>query len=58
MSLYYRDSHAAILVFDYSKKETIQSLQYWMKELEDWINTDDIVLKIVGNKTDLLVQNE
>ena len=53
MSLYYRDSHAAILVFDYSNKDTLKSLEYWLNELDDRINTNDIIIKIVGNKYDL-----
>lgn len=58
MSIYYRDSHAAILVFDYSNKESLNSLNYWLKELDDRINTDDIVIKIAGNKFDLFNENE
>lgn len=54
MSIYYRDSHAAILVFDYSNPSTLQSLKYWLTELDDRINTNDIVIKIAGNKCDLL----
>lgn len=58
MSIYYRDSHAAILVFDYSNKESLESLNYWIKELDDRINTDDIVIKIAGNKYDLFDKGE
>ena len=54
MGLYYRDSNAAILVFDYSNPESLESLNYWLKELDDRINTNDIIIKIVGNKYDLL----
>jgi small GTP-binding protein len=54
MSIYYRDSHAAILVFDYSNKDSLSSLNYWIRELDDRINTDDIVIKIAGNKFDLV----
>ena len=58
MSIYYRDSHAAILVFDYSNKESLVSLNYWIRELDDRINTDDIVIKIAGNKFDLFDENQ
>ena len=58
MSIYYRDSHAAILVFDYSNPKTLQSLKYWLTELDDRINTNDIVIKIAGNKCDLIAQQE
>lgn len=53
MSIYYRDSHGAILVFDYTNKDSLKSLKYWITELDDRINTDDIVIKIAGNKFDL-----
>ena len=53
VSLYYRDSHAAILVFDYCSRRSLESLEFWMKQLEDRVNTEAIVIKIAGNKCDL-----
>ena len=58
MSLYYRDSHAAILVFDYSNPQSLEGLKYWLNELDDRINTNDIIIKIAGNKFDLLQKQE
>ena len=53
MSIYYRDSHAAILVFDYTNKESMENLRYWLNELDDRVNANDIIIKIAGNKYDL-----
>jgi small GTP-binding protein len=53
MSVYYRDSHAAILVFDHTNKQSLIGLKYWLKELNDRIDTDNIIIKIIGNKFDL-----
>lgn len=53
MSIYYRDANAAIIVFDYSNRKTLDGISFWKKELSDKINTDEIILKIVGNKHDL-----
>ena len=57
MSLYYRDANAALIVFDYSNKKTLESIKFWRKELSDKINTEDIILKIVGNKYDLVKED-
>lgn len=53
VSLYYRDSNAAILVFDYTNPDSLKNLAYWLKELEDRVDAQSIVLRIAGNKHDL-----
>ena len=53
MSVYYRDSHAAILVYDHSNKKSLDALKYWISELNERIDTDNIIMKIAGNKFDL-----
>ena len=57
VALYYRDSNAAILVFDYTNPDSLKNLNFWLKELEDRVDAQSIVLKIAGNKHDLYVQN-
>ena len=56
VSLYYRDSNAAIMVFDYTNPATLDNLAYWMRELEDRVDAKSIVLKIAGNKYDLYTE--
>ena len=53
VSVYYRDSHAALIVFDYSNVKSVEGVLYWLKKLEDKVNTKSMVIKIVGNKADL-----
>lgn len=58
VSLYYRDSNAAILVFDYTNPDSLKNLNFWLKELEDRVDAQSIVLKIAGNKHDLYNSSE
>ncbi len=58
MSLYYRDSHAAILVFDCTKESTLGSINYWINELDDRINSKEIVLAVACNKYDLYEESD
>ena len=49
---YYRDAQGVILVYDITDPETFTNLDYWFSELEDRVQSQDIVLAIVGNKKD------
>jgi small GTP-binding protein len=49
---YYRDIAGAILIFDVSKRETFQRINYWLKELHN-INKQPGPLVLIGNKTDI-----
>ncbi|XP_028249737.1 ras-related protein Rab-17-like [Parambassis ranga] len=51
--LYYRGAHAALLVYDISKKETFIRAQVWLKELERHYVPGSTVIWLVGNKGDL-----
>ena len=55
-SIYYRDAHAAIMVFDFTNPTSLENLKFWLSELDDRVNTNDIIIKIVGNKHDLIDQ--
>ena len=52
-SLYYKDAVAAILVYDVSNNETLKSLVYWVKELNDQIENKNFIVSLAGNKCDL-----
>ncbi|KAI8887355.1 GTP-binding protein ypt5 [Backusella circina FSU 941] len=54
--MYYRNSQAAIVVYDITKASTLDKAKSWVKELQRQANTD-IVIALVGNKLDL-VQEE
>ena len=50
--MYYRNAHAAVLVFDVTNKESYESLEQWATDLEEKTTTD-IKIFIAGNKCDL-----
>ena len=50
--LYYKNAKAALVVFDVTKKESLERAKYWVSELNE--NADaDIVVALVANKIDL-----
>jgi small GTP-binding protein len=51
--LYYKDSVAAILVYDVSNKESLESLDYWINELRSKIDNTNYIISLAGNKCDL-----
>ena len=52
-SLYYKDAAAAILVYDVSNPETLESLEYWIKELDKNVGKSNLIITVAGNKCDL-----
>ena len=52
-SLYYKDAVAAILVYDVSNPETLDSLDYWINELNNNADNKNIIISVAGNKCDL-----
>ncbi|XP_039925777.1 ras-related protein Rab-17 [Hirundo rustica] len=56
--LYYRDAHAALLVYDIAHKQTLSRAKLWLEELEKRFLPNEIVVALVGNKTDLAAERE
>ncbi|XP_009568419.2 ras-related protein Rab-17 isoform X2 [Cuculus canorus] len=56
--LYYRGAHAALLVYDIANKETLNRAKLWLRDLEKEFLPDEIVIALVGNKTDLADERE
>ncbi len=52
-NLYYKDSVAAILVYDVSNKDSLGSLDYWVKELKENVDNTNYIISVAGNKSDL-----
>ncbi|GAB1224425.1 hypothetical protein ENUP19_0201G0005 [Entamoeba nuttalli] len=48
---YYRKSNAVIMVYDISRKETFEQLEYWLNDVKGNCEIDTIIC--VGNKIDL-----
>ena len=51
--LYYRDAVGALLVYDVTDKQSFNSLDYWIKELDDFIKDEKMKVAIMGNKSDM-----
>ncbi|KRX04036.1 P-loop containing nucleoside triphosphate hydrolase [Pseudocohnilembus persalinus] len=53
MPLYYRDASAAVLVYDVTDFKSLEDLEYWIKELDEKVKKDSMVLCLLGNKNDV-----
>jgi Ras-related protein Rab-5C len=52
-NLYYRDAQVAILTYDVGNEQSLDSLTYWLKELNDKVDQDNMLLCLAGNKNDI-----
>ena len=51
--LYYLDAEAIILVYDISNEESVINLKYWIQEIKNNVNINNIILAIAANKCDI-----
>ncbi|XP_032713473.1 ras-related protein Rab-17 isoform X2 [Lontra canadensis] len=56
--LYFRGANAALLVYDITRKDSFSKAQQWLKDLERESPPGEVVVMLVGNKTDLGEQRE
>ncbi|XP_029789406.1 ras-related protein Rab-17 isoform X2 [Suricata suricatta] len=56
--LYFRGANAALLVYDITKKDSFLDAQRWLRDLEREAPPGEVVVMLVGNKTDLGGQRE
>ena len=52
-NLYYRDAQVAILTYDVTNESSLESLNYWLNELNDKVEIDNMLLCLAGNKNDV-----
>jgi len=52
-NLYYRDAQVAILTYDVTNEQSLESLSYWLNELNDKVEIDNMILCLAGNKNDV-----
>ena len=52
-NLYYRDAQVAILTYDVTNEQSLESLNYWLNELNDKVEVDNMILCLAGNKNDV-----
>ena len=55
--MFFKDSNIVILVYDITNKKSFEELDFWLKQVKEVIG-DDFILAIVGNKSDLYLQEE
>lgn len=55
--MYYRGANAAVIVYDISSVESFERAKKWVTELQKQAQPD-IVIALVGNKTDLQTQRK
>ena len=55
LPMYYRDADAALICFDLTNPKSIQSVYYWVEEMNKNCNNDrqNFVLALAGNKCDM-----
>ncbi|XP_059741226.1 ras-related protein Rab-17 isoform X4 [Bos taurus] len=56
--LYFRGANAALLVYDITRKDSFCKAQQWLKDLEEEFHPGEVVVMLVGNKTDLEEERE
>jgi small GTP-binding protein len=54
---YYRNSAAAMFIFDLSRLETLESIDAWLKEVKS-VSGSDIITYVIGNKSDLVLSGK
>jgi len=52
-TLYYRDAQVAILTYDVTNEQSLESLNYWLNELNDKVEIHNMILCLAGNKNDV-----
>ena len=52
-NLYYRDAQVAILTYDITNSQSFEGLTFWLSELNDKVNKDNMLLFLAGNKCDV-----
>jgi small GTP-binding protein len=52
-SQYYNGADGALLIFDITKKSSFERIVYWINELSQKKNINELGLLLVGNKIDL-----
>ena len=51
-NLYYRDAQVAILTYDITNEQSFSSIDFWIKELKYKVENENMILFLVGNKSD------
>ena len=51
--MYYRDTDAAIITFDVGDEKSFKEVSYWVEELRNKCEYENLIMALVGNKCDI-----
>ena len=51
-SAYYRGANAILLVYDITNRKSFDSIKEWLREVNDYCTSDNVIKMLVGNKVD------
>ena len=52
-NLYYHDAQVAILTYDVTNEQSLESLNYWLEQLNNKVEVENMLLCLAGNKNDV-----
>ena len=52
-NLYYNDAQVAILTYDVTNEQSLESLNYWLEQLNNKVEVENMLLCLAGNKNDV-----
>ncbi len=55
---YYHGSNAVLILFDYTKIETLENITEWLEEAQNYVKDTSIPYLLIGNKIDLANSRE
>lgn len=58
VSLYYRDAQAALICYDVTNGDSMDSVHYWIDQMKKNTNQDTFTMALVGNKIDALDEKQ
>lgn len=56
--MYYRNSNAALVVYDITQKDSLDKARSWAEELKNKVDDESLVIYLIGNKVDLTEADE
>ncbi|CAD8066021.1 unnamed protein product [Paramecium sonneborni] len=56
--VHYRTCIGIILIFDLSSRDSYENLKKWYEEIQQYVDQEKIIIRLVGNKCDKLFYND
>ena len=55
---YFQGLDGILLVYDVTKKETFEKLQFWIKTIQENIDINTVIINLAANKTDMIKERQ